>query len=459
MIQSVPNVHCKGIAIPNPKSGNCHQCTIRLDGYSIDLLLRGIRSGNISFNKFNHISFEIIPTPPQHCNCEKDTQLMHELIIKKEDRGIVSIYALPNDIELFIDEFEKLKDLEFKEEEKIRALEKAILNAPSEINNWVNDLIKCDFVKKLIMGFILNQNDLFVKIEKLRGYELSILAKFSHSIYTYSLINTYDFVDNSNECQEESLADFIKLVKIIHKRYTNLQFDQCLFSTWITMKRLVTMHYASKWEEESGQKNSVINIDTKGLAKQFMGANLVDYGEEAQSLYTYFIASKIGLHDKVNLYALWDEISAAVRVEIADRELESYEMKLLKASDKNSTFYSIHDTDLMTGGEFEGFIEKLFQKTGYKTKLTKTTGDQGVDIIVEKNNTRYGIQTKCYTGNVPNTAIQEVVAGIRFHNCSKGIVITNNYFTKAAVKLAEANNVVLWDRDLLKLKIDETFNK
>ena len=60
---------------------------------------------------------------------------------------------------------------------------------------------------------------------------------------------------------------------------------------------------------------------------------------------------------------------------------------------------------------------------------------------------------------VGNSAVQEAVAGKRYYNCDKIIVITNNYFTTSAITLAKVNNVILWDREILKDKINEYLNK
>lgn len=119
--------------------------------------------------------------------------------------------------------------------------------------------------------------------------------------------------------------------------------------------------------------------------------------------------------------------------------------------------YSIDDVDLMNGSEFESFVSSLFSKMGYITEVTKQSGDQGLDVIAEKQGKRLGIQAKCYSNTVGNSAIQEAVAGMNYYHCDKVIVVTNNFFTNAAIELAKANNVVLWDRNLLKEKIIELF--
>ena len=47
----------------------------------------------------------------------------------------------------------------------------------------------------------------------------------------------------------------------------------------------------------------------------------------------------------------------------------------------------------------------------------------------------------------------EAVAGSRFYNANQCMVITNSAFTKTAIELARANNVILWDRKTLIEKI------
>ena len=124
-----------------------------------------------------------------------------------------------------------------------------------------------------------------------------------------------------------------------------------------------------------------------------------------------------------------------------------------QAVSANQLFYTIDDIDLMDGVEFEKLIAKLFRKMGYDAEVTKTSGDQGIDVLATKNGFKYGIQAKCYSSQVGNSAIQEAVAGKAYYSLNKVIVVTNNFFTKSAIKLAEANNVILWDRNILKEKL------
>lgn len=153
------------------------------------------------------------------------------------------------------------------------------------------------------------------------------------------------------------------------------------------------------------------------------------------------------------------ELSTAEKVEnyFKKQRKKRYIERLSKGT-TNKKKTTIADIDIMSGFEFEKFISRLFQKMGYKSYTTQETNDQGVDVIAEKGDVRIAIQTKCYNGVVGNSAIQEIVAGMKYYDADKAMVITNSTFTKSAVELAKKNNVQLWDRKTLIEKIDGVDN-
>ncbi len=105
--------------------------------------------------------------------------------------------------------------------------------------------------------------------------------------------------------------------------------------------------------------------------------------------------------------------------------------------------------DSMSGTEFEELLEAVFIKLGYTTRHMGKSGDFGVDLIIHKNKETIAIQAKRYKSIVSNSAVQEVYAGMAKHNCKKGWVITNSYFTKAAIEQAKACNIKLIEREEL----------
>lgn len=112
--------------------------------------------------------------------------------------------------------------------------------------------------------------------------------------------------------------------------------------------------------------------------------------------------------------------------------------------------------DSMDGHEFECWCADLLQKNGFiNVSVTKASGDQGVDVLAEKEGIRYAIQCKCYTHDLGNKPIQEVYTGKRIYGCQIGTVMTNRYFTKGAKKAAEQTGVLLWDRDWILSHLQE----
>ena len=99
----------------------------------------------------------------------------------------------------------------------------------------------------------------------------------------------------------------------------------------------------------------------------------------------------------------------------------------------------------LTGETWEGYLEQIFLKHGYKVERTKVTGDQGVDLIVSHGRIRLAVQAKGYAGSVGNKAVQEVVAGRIYYQCTHSAVITNSSFTKSAQELAEKTDCILID--------------
>lgn len=114
------------------------------------------------------------------------------------------------------------------------------------------------------------------------------------------------------------------------------------------------------------------------------------------------------------------------------------------------------DFDSMEGHEFEFFCASLLKKNGYEQiNVTRGSGDQGIDIICCRDGIKYGIQCKCYSADIGNRAVQEVFAGKSFYECHVGVVLTNQYFTKAAIELAKKNGIILWDRKKLMELIEK----
>lgn len=151
------------------------------------------------------------------------------------------------------------------------------------------------------------------------------------------------------------------------------------------------------------------------------------------------------------LFSGWNELKTELSNLEKEFELRAFEKRLFE----NDEQIQLKQIDVFTGYEFESFLKNLFSKMGYQVEQTRLSGDQGADLVVVKFGEKTVIQAKHFGGKVGNKAVQEILAAMSLYQAHKGMVITNNYFTPAAVELANANNIELVDRDAL----EELINK
>lgn len=119
---------------------------------------------------------------------------------------------------------------------------------------------------------------------------------------------------------------------------------------------------------------------------------------------------------------------------------------------------NIHRIDQMNGQQFEEYLSALYQSLGYHTEVTKGSGDFGADLVLKNNNEKIIVQAKRYKNKVGIRSVQEIVGAKRYYDAAHAWVVTNNYFTEPARKLAVANDVLLIDRDLL-IKLSAQVNR
>jgi restriction system protein len=115
-------------------------------------------------------------------------------------------------------------------------------------------------------------------------------------------------------------------------------------------------------------------------------------------------------------------------------------VKKLQASDMAAV-------DLMTGREFELYLEVLFQKLGYGTEQLPTTNDFGADLILLNGDKRIAVQAKRYKGNVGNRAVQMILGAKKYYGCNEAWIVTNSFYTKAAIQMSAKTDVLLVDRN------------
>lgn len=251
--------------------------------------------------------------------------------------------------------------------------------------------------------------------------------------------------------------EFILFSKVISTKYEFSSKLECQFVTWkliLNTYKSEAMHiFRKKYNNLFTSSN--LSLDEYMTEYIRISDSYISTDDEEVYCFINFLREKNLLRTDVNYSDQMEYINKWI-IQMEEMKLiVEYESKLINGSEISDFTVQIESIDKMSGTEFETFIYNLLIKLGYSASVTKATGDQGIDIIARKNGYSFGIQAKCYSSSVSNSAIQEVVAGLSYYELDVGLVVTNNYFTKSAMDLAKSNNVLLWDRDVLISRMNE----
>lgn len=294
----------------------------------------------------------------------------------------------------------------------------------------------------LVVKDISNKNEKDLTSAALEKLE-NIYAEVSKMVSAKfdNVKNLYNLLHNQNVIRgEKSNYQYFALIFILYY-YQKLKF--------IEYSETILSHYNLTESPQKFNNKNNIAFDMN------LVESLMLLGEDSETIIKVMVFLVAKYYQNISI----NKISLTVSSKINDyvktaNEKEKLDM-LIQGSYKSQSKYNMAQIDLMDGKQFEIFVADLFLHLGYHTEVTKTSGDQGVDVIAKKGEKIIAIQAKHYNQAVGNHAIMEVVAGAKFYNATLCYVVTNNYFTKSAKELAATNNVILWDRDMLIEKIRE----
>ena len=312
-----------------------------------------------------------------------------------------------------------------------------------------------------------NMSDIEDTFESLRyfGHELSlksVVTNYIKNICKITILELFIFKDLLTDLQSDSNSEIHKIIFNAINKFANpnivaektyklflesYDLDLERFSIEIYKDFIAYIVADFNTEDELYLAEELGNLEIENLTEH----NLSGFNayKLAKTLIYEQMVDKIIFADYFNEYLKIDQVEQIIK----EKQVKD---DLLNNDYTSDDVITIDDIDLMSGTDFEEYIKTLFEKMKYKCKLTKASGDQGVDIIAEKDNMKIAIQAKCYSGKVGNHAIMEAVAGMKYYNANRCMVITNSYFTKTAIELAKANKVVLWNRDAL---IEKMYDK
>lgn len=100
----------------------------------------------------------------------------------------------------------------------------------------------------------------------------------------------------------------------------------------------------------------------------------------------------------------------------------------------------------LSGTQFEREVANLLNKSGFTAQLTSSSGDGGVDIILDDGTI---IQCKARRGPCGPAALRELFGSLHDFGAHKAILISREGFTSASRQFAEGKPIDLWDRNTL----------
>ena len=344
---------------------------------------------------------------------------------------------------------------------------KELLSKNDFINAYQN--VEIDAIANNFLLAIDNEYMLMPRLIQALYNKHSHIQDNSYYVFESEMVDPKTKIDKQKKSFNIQIRKHLKDITVVMDKFSEIVAEKINYSqdvinaiVWLAIQRAAVRYYSQRWIREidgcifTKSSNDII-YDLKKYITTILNLGDVDLTDvKNMSMLTYYIMSVCPEYTTFpSTYLLLQNLIKEIKESLKTNNIRE---KLLNPKEKTASVYSIADVDIMDGLEFEEFIAFLFSKMGYSTKRTKSSGDQGIDVIAQKNNMIIGIQTKCYGSSVGNAAVQEATAGKNYYGCNKIIVVTNNYFTSAAIELAKVNNVILWDREILKDKINEFLN-
>lgn len=282
-----------------------------------------------------------------------------------------------------------------------------------------------------------------------------------NELYTITL-NLYN--DNTDENGQDKYRDVIQKLYPIYKEFYSDIFDEELNDVdFGILSNLIYRENQYNKLEIKSTFESIVNDLGIGLEKELikfedlqniifqLPDDFIDSDDILRKTYCtsiiYYI-DKISTENLLNCYINTKELTVAFDDNKIKKDLYKKRDQYLKNDFSKENKIKEDEKEyeeISTGEEFEIYLSKMFTKLGYNSSLTKTTGDQGADLIIIKSSKKFVVQAKFYSKPVGNKAVQEVIGAIKFYNADGGIVVTNNTYTKSAIELANVNGIQLID--------------
>ncbi|WP_084299180.1 restriction endonuclease [Bradyrhizobium sp. WSM1743] len=220
---------------------------------------------------------------------------------------------------------------------------------------------------------------------------------------------------------------------------------------------VVAANYAERKQEVSKAAKTIIQTHAKTLRRR--RDQTVFFGAYQEVNIDRWIKEKEHFYRNVLIFDLPGARDPATFLKYeSDKEFEAFCFDLIEDAVRREEAVVDDPDDIADPIEFERWCAEQLRAQGWDARTTKGSGDQGADVIAEREGVRVVLQCKLYSKAVGNKAVQEAYAAMQFEEADLACVVTNAAYTKAARALAGQTGVLLLHRDDL-LDFDEALGE
>jgi len=141
------------------------------------------------------------------------------------------------------------------------------------------------------------------------------------------------------------------------------------------------------------------------------------------------------------------------------------ELRKLNIREKQSFRSSLTHLKKMNPYDFEEYVGNIYENLGFAIKQTPKSGDEGVDLVLEKQNQYHIVQCKRYDGTVSSSEIRAFLGTLTYHKIEAGKFVTTGRFSSPCYEFERKYNIELVEgNDLMKmarkvLKTSDTYDE
>jgi restriction system protein len=115
---------------------------------------------------------------------------------------------------------------------------------------------------------------------------------------------------------------------------------------------------------------------------------------------------------------------------------------------------TIQDLQAMSGPEFEETVGKLFEQLSCRVRHTPGSGDDGIDLFVEKEGESFVVQCKRWKNDVGSPIVRDFFGSLIHAGAVHGFIITTAKFSRSARGFARGKHLTLIDGTMLLLWLE-----